>query len=186
MTDHSQNNAVSEPGRFAALEADHPCIGQLCPVCQKPLQIGEVPALVAIGPGDVQERRRAQEGREYNATAVLTHEACAHDSRAHPSVMYHAAPRDARTQIGVEGLRGDPDGWDDLVWVWDHLPTAAAYAGGGEDIYKVDVDGLPAEPGTNPPSQHGGLAWAVTGPIPPSRLSLLDANTIAQHAPTDA
>jgi hypothetical protein len=75
MTGH---RTISPRGRFAALQADHPSIGQLCPICHKPMQIGDVPALIATGPGDAEERQRADEDRSHNAAALLAHEACAH------------------------------------------------------------------------------------------------------------
>jgi hypothetical protein len=41
--------------------------------------VGDVPALVEIGPGDdPDERRKAHEGRAYNAVAIIAHEQCVH------------------------------------------------------------------------------------------------------------
>ena len=72
---------ASEPGRFGPLSADHPSVGEICPGCKKPLEAGDVPALVTIGPGDDQEaRERARAGRVYNAVAIVAHAACVHGS----------------------------------------------------------------------------------------------------------
>lgn len=68
---------MSERGRFGPLGEDHPSVGMECPACHKPLQVGDVPALVAIGPGDDEEaREKAREGRVYNAVCVVAHEDC--------------------------------------------------------------------------------------------------------------
>jgi hypothetical protein len=73
----------TEPGRFGPLSPDHPSVGEICPGCKKPLQAGDVPALVTIGPGDDEDaRQRAAAGRVYNAVAVIAHEECVHGTKA--------------------------------------------------------------------------------------------------------
>lgn len=63
--------------RFGPLKADHPGVGEICPGCKQPLKVGDIPELVAIGPGDdPEERQRAREGRPYNAVAIIAHHAC--------------------------------------------------------------------------------------------------------------
>lgn len=72
-------NGTSERGRFGPLTADHPSVGRICPACDKPLQVGDTPALVTIGPGDDPDaRERARQGRAYNAVAIIAHEECVH------------------------------------------------------------------------------------------------------------
>ena len=63
--------------------------------------------------------------------------------RQSTTLMYHAAPRFARKNIEESGLRGDPDEWDEMVWVWDNLASARAYADSDEDIYVVNVTDFP-------------------------------------------
>lgn len=63
--------------RFGPLAADHPLVGQTCPACKEPLAAGDIPELVPIGPGDDPDaRKRARQGRAYNAIAVAAHLAC--------------------------------------------------------------------------------------------------------------
>ena len=66
---------VSEPGRFGPLGSDHPSVGDVCLACKQRLKVGDVPALVSIGPGDVA-------GRVYNGVAVVAHEECVHGQRS--------------------------------------------------------------------------------------------------------
>lgn len=88
--------------------------------------------------------------------------------------MYHVAPREARESIAREGLSGRHGEWEDMVWLWDHLPTAQANASPEDDVYQVDTQGLEPEAGGNKPSRHGGLAYAVSGIVPPERVRLLE------------
>lgn len=66
---------------FGPKAADHPGIGVECPACHVPFVAGDMTTLVALGPGnDPESRRRAREGRVYNAVAVEIHAACADPS----------------------------------------------------------------------------------------------------------
>lgn len=71
--------AVSQPGEYGQLaEGDSP-LGNICPGCQQALEIGDKPAMVAIGPGlDPDARKAAREGRGYQGVAVVCHEECVH------------------------------------------------------------------------------------------------------------
>lgn len=63
--------------KFAPLLADHPLIGQECPVCHTPFEVGAVVTLIALGPGkDPEAQERAREGRPYNAVAMAAHWTC--------------------------------------------------------------------------------------------------------------
>ena len=63
--------------RFGPKSADHPSIGKKCKACGQPFVEGDYTALVAVGPGDCEEARRAcAEGRAYNAVAVEVHWEC--------------------------------------------------------------------------------------------------------------
>ena len=64
--------------KFEPLTADHPSVGTECAACKAPFVEGDATCLIALGPGDgEEERRRAREGRPYNAVAALVHWACA-------------------------------------------------------------------------------------------------------------
>lgn len=48
-----------------------------CSVCGGLIQAGQYPCLIPAGPGEDHEaRRRAREGRPYNAVALIAHWAC--------------------------------------------------------------------------------------------------------------
>ncbi len=48
-----------------------------CPGCGKPFDVGCYVSLIPIGPGeDEDERKKAREGRPYNAIAIPAHYAC--------------------------------------------------------------------------------------------------------------
>lgn len=52
--------------------------GCMCLACGEPMAVGDLTTLVALGPGgDPESRRRAAQGRWYNAVAVEIHWACA-------------------------------------------------------------------------------------------------------------
>ena len=49
-----------------------------CPACHKPFTAGDYTTIIALGPGDdPKERRKAREGRAYNAVGIVVHWACA-------------------------------------------------------------------------------------------------------------
>ena len=64
-------------GRFGPKTKTHPSIGTKCPACQVPFKAGDYTTLVALGPGDNEEsRKKAAEGRVYNAVAQEIHWDC--------------------------------------------------------------------------------------------------------------
>ena len=64
--------------KFGPKVAEHPSVGKRCPACKKKFKVGDYTTLVAIGPGDSEEnRKKAREGRAYNAVAVEVHWCCA-------------------------------------------------------------------------------------------------------------
>jgi hypothetical protein len=73
-----RGDRLSPPGRFQPLVADHPAVrdGQSCAICGEPMLLGDVPALVEIGPADEEELLRAETGRAYTAIADIVHERC--------------------------------------------------------------------------------------------------------------
>lgn len=87
-------------------------------------------------------------------------------------IFYHVAPREARESILKEGLHGDPDGWDKILWAWDKFESAQAYARGDDDIYEIRNQDN-AEPGTNPHDSLGGYAWALDAPVLPKDFKRL-------------
>lgn len=64
--------------KFGPKAPDHPTVGKECPACKEPFEAGDHTTLIALGPADDEEqRRKAREGRPYNALAVEVHWACA-------------------------------------------------------------------------------------------------------------
>ena len=59
------------------VEKDH-ILKLACPACHQQFQVGDVTALVPVGPGpNPDSQERAREGRPYNAVAVPVHWTCA-------------------------------------------------------------------------------------------------------------
>ena len=62
--------------RMGPMTPDH--LPPPCPACKVAFKAGDYCTLIALGPGDDDEgRRRAREGRVYNAVALPVHWACA-------------------------------------------------------------------------------------------------------------
>jgi hypothetical protein len=77
-TTHSVKRTKQDMRKFEPLTKGDRMLDLVCPGCGHKFQLGDVPALVAIGPGvDTEARARAREGRPYNAVAVPVHWACA-------------------------------------------------------------------------------------------------------------
>lgn len=93
------------------------------------------------------------------------------------STMYHVAPAHAERAIAREGLRGDPETWDDMVWLHENEDKARAYAGPDEHVYAVDVTGMEGDPNhmLEPGMQH---SWVAKGPIPPERIKRIAATSL--------
>jgi len=82
-TTHSVKRTKQDMRKFEPLPKGDRLLSLVCPACHQKFQLGDVPALVAIGPGlDPEARARAREGRPYNAVAVPVHWACASGEEA--------------------------------------------------------------------------------------------------------
>lgn len=69
---------MNELRKFGPKAANSPSVGSPCEACHKPFKEGDYTALVPLGPGDgPEERRKAAEGKPYNAIAIEVHYACA-------------------------------------------------------------------------------------------------------------
>jgi len=70
--------------KMGPLAADHPLLkGDCCAACQVFFKEGDYFTLVPLGPGDDEdERRRAREGRPYNAVAAVIHWDCGDTRKA--------------------------------------------------------------------------------------------------------
>lgn len=68
---------LSPKDRFAPLKPDDLNIGKECVICHKFLEEGQRPTLVSVGPATPEDAQRCQEGRAYNALAVVVHQDCA-------------------------------------------------------------------------------------------------------------
>lgn len=64
------------PRAFNPLPDDHPSVGELCALCNQPMQAGDVPTLIATGPADEEEAAKAAAGRAYTAIAAVAHWTC--------------------------------------------------------------------------------------------------------------
>ncbi len=71
-------DVLSKPGRFGPLSADHPSVGKDCGICDQPMNVGDVPALVEVEPDDDLQRFKRDRGGAYTATCHITHETCAY------------------------------------------------------------------------------------------------------------
>lgn len=94
------------------------------------------------------------------------------------TTMYHVAPAHAEKAIAQEGLRGDPETWENEVWLHENEDQAREYAEPEDHIYAVDTAGMEndpnhmLEPGLTP-------SWVAKGPIPPERIKrIVTANII--------
>ncbi len=65
-------------GRYGALTADHPGVGDTCPGCGDKLEVGDVPSLVNGVPYDEEQIEKALAGRAHNVECKLAHERCAY------------------------------------------------------------------------------------------------------------
>lgn len=85
------------------------------------------------------------------------------------STMYHVAPAHAERAIAQEGLRGDPEEWDDMVWLHENEDQARSYAQPEDHVYAVNTAGMESDPRhmLEPGMQH---SWVAKGPIPPERI----------------
>lgn len=62
--------------KFDPLKADHPLVGDQCPVCEKHFVKGDEVTLVPLWPADPEEAKKAQQGRVFNAVAKAVHWDC--------------------------------------------------------------------------------------------------------------
>lgn len=67
---------ASPRGRFGPLAVDHPSVGKICPVCDRPMEAGQVPTLIPTAPASDEDRDKMEAGRAYNAIAAVVHESC--------------------------------------------------------------------------------------------------------------
>ena len=64
--------------RYGPKPEGHPTAGHACAACGVPMKVGDYTALIALGPGeDPEYRKAAREGQFYQALAVECHWACA-------------------------------------------------------------------------------------------------------------
>ena len=69
---------MKKPRKFGPKQKGHRSIGWPCPACEENFKEGDYTALISLGPGeDPEARKKAREGRPYNAVAKEVHWACA-------------------------------------------------------------------------------------------------------------
>ena len=86
------------------------------------------------------------------------------------STIYHVAPAHAERTIAQEGPAGDPEEWDDMVWLHENEDQATVDTHSREDhVYAVNTAGMESDPRhmLEPGMQH---SWVAKGPIPPERI----------------
>ncbi len=88
--------------------------------------------------------------------------------------MYHVAPAHVERAIAQEGLRGDPEAWDNTVWLHENEDQARSYAQPEDHVYAVNTAGMENDPRhmLEPGMQH---SWVAKGPIPPERIKRIAA-----------
>lgn len=63
-------------GKIGPKTENHPSIGELCRVCNRPFKEGEFTTLVSLGPDSEEGRSRRDLGRPYNSVAIEIHWQC--------------------------------------------------------------------------------------------------------------
>jgi len=92
--------------KYGPKKAGHPSVGEDCPACHQPFEVGDYTTLVLLGPGDDEEaHERARAGRPYNAIALEVHWDCASEEARRPRDVY-LRPTHEETE---SWLRGEAD-----------------------------------------------------------------------------
>lgn len=68
--------------------ADHPSIGEHCPICEKPFEEGDYTTLMPITPSDKQEEKEMREGRSFIAVSKEIHSFCPNTKNPQSSKMF--------------------------------------------------------------------------------------------------
>lgn len=78
MTERDSAMGGDKLRKFGPKSADHPSVGSNCPACLKHFVAGDYTTIIALGPADdPEERKKARQGRAYNAAGIEVHWACA-------------------------------------------------------------------------------------------------------------
>ena len=70
---------ASAKGRFDPIGEDSHLLGEVCRLCQRPLEVGQRPTLIGDDPADAEEAAKKAAGRAYTAVASVVHETCVYD-----------------------------------------------------------------------------------------------------------
>lgn len=70
------NRMFSHPNRFDPAAPDDVARYGTCRLCGQPFEVGQRPTLMTIGPMDVDNARKAAQGRAFSAEAVVVHQDC--------------------------------------------------------------------------------------------------------------
>jgi len=69
------------PRPFDPIKASDLSLGQICPLCNKPLEVGQIPSLIVGAPSDEEEKAKKEAGRAYTAIGKIVHWECTPESK---------------------------------------------------------------------------------------------------------
>ena len=99
---------------FGPKEADHFSVGQPCPRCSLPLQIGDMTSLIEVEPAGEEDATKKAKGRAYNAVAAEVHGDCLTLREAFGERQYYrrrltfdGKPYNLATRLGVTPERAE-------------------------------------------------------------------------------
>jgi len=61
---------------FGPKKADHPSVGDKCPICGEPFRVGDYTTLIEMGANNPENMRRQRDDLPYNAVAREVHAEC--------------------------------------------------------------------------------------------------------------
>jgi len=97
--------------KFDPLKPDNPSVGEICPFCNKILEIGQCTSLVADAPANDEEKQKMENGRAYIAIAKIVHWDCVAEKRIN---QLENAIRKHRENFPDEALQGEYELWSVL------------------------------------------------------------------------
>jgi len=89
--------------KFGPKAANHPSCGEICPLCEEPLLVGEFTTLLETEPASPEDAEKKAAGRAYTAAAQEVHYNCAKCSAKANEVLTGLA---AQLNKNTETLKG--------------------------------------------------------------------------------
>ena len=97
--------------KFDPLKPDDTSVGEVCPLCNKILEIGQCISLVADSPANEEEEQKMKKGRAYTAIAKIVHWDCVAEKRIN---QLENAIRKHRDNFPDEALQEEYELWSVL------------------------------------------------------------------------